>query len=108
MGKIRGRRARSLRLAFCHVDLDTNRPRHGEYGDEDIDGDDDDPAACSGGVVHRVPRVEAADKKHGKAEPEAAANGAVSTAPFVGEEQGRDGHAEYDNRGNAGSEKRSF
>lgn len=104
-----GRRcARPLRLALRHVDPDADGPGKGENRDEDVDGHDDHPAACSGVVVDRVAGVEPADQEHGDADAESTVNGTVSTAPFVGIEKGGDGHAEYDNRRDAGSEKGSF
>lgn len=106
--EVGGRRARPLRLALRHVDLDADGPGEGEYRDEDVDGNDDDPAACSRAVVDRVARVEAADQEHGDANAESAVNGAGSTAPFVGIEKGGDGYAEDDNRRDARSEKGSF
>lgn len=78
--EVGGRRARQLRLTLRHVDFDADRARDTEYRDEDVDRDDDDPAAGSG-----VPRVKPTDQKHGGAEPEATVNGTASAVPFVGE-----------------------
>lgn len=108
MREVGRRRARPLRLALGHVDPDADGPGKGEYGDEDVDDHDDDPAACSRAVVNRVARVEAADQEHGDADAESTVNGTSSTAPFVGIEQGGDGHAEDDNRRDTGSEEGSF
>ena len=85
MCEVGGRRARPLRLTLRHVDFGADRPRDTEYRDEDVDRDDDDPAAGSGVVVDRVPRAKPTDQKHGGAEPEATVNGTASAAPFVGE-----------------------
>ena len=108
MREVRGRRAGPLRLAFRDVDFDADGPGEAEDREEDEDGDDDDPAACADGVVHCVAGIEAADEKHGDAQPETAVNGAGSTAPFVGEEEGGNGYAKYDDCRDARSEKGGF
>ena len=96
MGEIRSRRARPLRLTLGRIDADADGPGNGEDGDEDVNRDDDDPAAGSGVAVDGVSRVEAADQEHDGAEPEAAVDGTLSTAPFVGVDDGGDGDAEDD------------
>ena len=108
MCEVGGGRARPLWLTLRHVDFNPDGPGDAENRDEDVDRDDDYPTACSGVVVNCVARVEPADEEHGDAEPQASVNGAVSTAPFVGEEECGDGHAEDDDCRDAGSEKGSL
>ena len=52
--------------------------------------------------------IKPAHYEHCSAEPKTAVDGTVSGAPFVGQEERRDGHAEYDNGGNSRSKKGSF
>ena len=73
-----------LRLDLCCVNPDADGPRHAEYDREDIDGDDDDPAASAVGAVYGITGVEPANQEHDKADPKSTVYRTVPSAPFVG------------------------
>lgn len=85
MRKTRRRGPRSLRLDLCYIDFDANGPRGAVYHGEDVDGDNDDPAASAEGVVYGVTRVEATHEEHCDADPDSTIYGTVPAAPFVGQ-----------------------
>ena len=105
MRKTRRRGSRSLRLDFCSVDLDSDGPGDAVYHGEDIDGDDDGPAASTEGAVYGVTCVEPADQEHCGADPNSAVYDTVPAAPFVRQEESWDSHTENDDGGNPGCEK---
>lgn len=95
----------SLRLDLCCINFDADSPRDAVYHGEDIDGDDDDPAASAEGAMYGVTGVEPADQEHCDTDPDSAVYGTVPAAPFVGQEEGWDSHTKNDDGGNARCEK---
>lgn len=105
MRQTRRRRPRALRLDLRGVDFDADGPGDAVDDGEDVDGDDDNPAAGAEGAVHGVACVKAADQEHGGGHRDAAVDGAGAAAPFVGEEERGNGDGEDDDGRDAGGEE---
>lgn len=83
--------ARRDGLDFTGEHLEPDGPGHAVGQGEDVDGDDDDPAASAISGVHAVGGIEAANEPHGGAYDEAAVDGRGTAAPYVREQDGWDG-----------------
>lgn len=105
MRKTRRARSRPLGLDLRRVDLTTHTPGHTVNSSEEIDRDDDDPATSAGRMVDCVGGVQGADYEHGYREPETAEDDVAAAAPGVGVDEGRNGHDEDDDAGDAGGEE---
>jgi len=97
---------RTLRLAFGDPYLDAHGPCGAKHHREEVDGDDDDPASGTGVFVHGVGGVQDSHEEHDHAEGDAAVDGALTTAPFVGPDESGDGDGKNNDGGDTGSKER--
>lgn len=105
MRETRGRGAGALGLDFGGVDSDADGPGGAKDDCEEVDADNDHPAARPGVPVHGVARIQRAHEEHGGGEADAAVDGALTAAPLVGEDGGGYRDCEHDDGGNAGGEE---